>query len=173
LLFGLRRPDKGSVEIDGMDLREISLEKIRSQVAFVRGVEVFDGTILENVRVNRSHIELKEVRETLASIGLLEGITALPEGLMTRLSGGGQSPLSAGQTQRLMLARAIVGKPRLLILDESLDSIDANAHDKVLDVLFNRTAPWTLILTTHNADLTRYCDEVYYLREGKILSGRA
>ncbi len=172
LLFGLRKPDVGAVEIDGMDLREIPLEKIRPTIAFVRGIEIFDGTILENIKVNRPDIDLKEVRDVLASLDLLEGISALPQGLLTRLSGGNQSPLSSGQCQRLMVARAIIGKPRLLILDESLDNIDADSHKKVIDVLFNEKSPWTLILTTHNPDLASHCDQVYFLKDGKISKER-
>jgi putative ABC transport system ATP-binding protein len=171
LIFGLRKPDRGRVEIDGIDLREVQIEKLRCQMAFVRGVEIFDGSILENVRMNRPEIQIKDVRDTLDQLGLLESITALPDGVFTRLSGS-QSPLSAGQMQRLMLARAIVGKPRLLILDESLDNIDEGAHDKIIDVLFDHQAPWTLILTTHNIEIVSFCDQVYFLTKGKIREGR-
>ena len=166
LVYGLREPEIGTIEIDGVDLREISLEKMRLHIGFVRGVEIFHGTIFENVSLQRPHVTLQDVREVLDSLGLLDYVTSLPEGLMTSMVG--HPPLSAGQIQRLMIARAIVGKPRLLILDESLDSIDAESYPRVLDVLFNPAAPWTLILTTHNEAISSRCDEVYVLQGGKM-----
>ena len=172
VIFGLRRPTQGVVEIDGMDLRNVNLEELRADMSFIRGVEIFDATILENIRMKRPEITVEEVRATLESLDLLEGINALPEGMLTHLSGS-QCPLSSGQMQRLMLARAIVGKPRLLILDESLDNIDDQAHDKVMSVLFDKKSPWTLLLTTHNLEVVSFCDHFYFLSGGKIQEGRA
>jgi ABC-type bacteriocin/lantibiotic exporter with double-glycine peptidase domain len=167
LLFGLRKPEGGLIEIDGMDLREVAIENLRPHVSFVRGIEIFHGTILENVRVNRPSIPLQDVRDTLDSLDLLGNIARLPDGLLTSLSGD-QCPLSSGQMQRLMLARAIVGKPKLLIVDESLDNVDSESYKKVIEVLFQKNAPWTLILTTHNPDIPQYCDHVYLLEDGKL-----
>jgi ABC-type bacteriocin/lantibiotic exporter with double-glycine peptidase domain len=167
LALGLRTPQQGAVELDGVDLREARLEEVRSQVALVRGIALFEGTLLDNVRGGREALSLHEVREALAAVRLLEEVAALPEGLQTRLSGG-HLPLSTGQAQRLMLARALAGKPRLLVLDEALDSLDADVRTQVLDTVLAPGAPWTVLLTTHVPELAARCERVVRLEDGRL-----
>lgn len=167
LALGLRTPNQGAVELDGVDLREVRVEDVRSQVALVRGITLFEGSLLDNVRVGREALSLHEVREALAAVRLLEEVAALPEGLQTRLSGG-HLPLSTGQAQRLMLARALAGKPRLLVLDEALDSLDADVRTQVLDTVLAPGAPWTVLLTTHVPELAARCERVVRLEGGRL-----
>jgi ABC-type bacteriocin/lantibiotic exporter with double-glycine peptidase domain len=167
LVLGLRQPQHGAVELDGVDLREVSLEQLRAEAALVRGAELFDGTLLDNVRAGREALTLHEVREALEQVGLLEELSALPDGLQTRLAGS-LAPLSSGQAQRLALARAVAGRPRLLVLDEALDGLDPSQHAGVVDALLRPGAPWTLLLTTHEASLAGRCDRVLQLRDGRF-----
>lgn len=167
LALGLRAPTHGAVELDGVDLREVRLEELRSQVALVRGIELFEGTLLDNIRVGREELSLHQMREALAAVGLLEEVAALPEGLQTHLSGG-HLPLSTGQAQRLMLARALVGRPRLLVLDEALDSLDTRVRKQVLDTVLAPGAPWTVLLTTHLPELAARCERVVRLEGGRL-----
>jgi ABC-type bacteriocin/lantibiotic exporter with double-glycine peptidase domain len=167
LALGLRMPTRGTVELDGMDLREARVEEVRSQVALVRGIDLFEGTLLDNIRVGREGLSPQEVREALAAVRLLEEVTALPEGLQTHLSGG-HLPLSTGQAQRLMLARALAGRPRLLVLDEALDSLDADVRTQVLDTVLAPGAPWTVLLTTHVPELAARCERVLRLKGGRL-----
>lgn len=155
--LGLREPAQGSVELDGMDLREVSPHSLQAQVALVRGIQLFDGTVQENVAVGRAGVSLQDVREALDAVCLLDELMRLPDGLRTRLSGG-HTLLSPGQAQRLMLARALVGRPRLLVLDEALDSLDSDVRARVVDRLLAPGAPWTLLLTTHLPELAARCD---------------
>ncbi|MFM8316586.1 MAG: ATP-binding cassette domain-containing protein, partial [Deltaproteobacteria bacterium] len=113
LLFGIRDAKSGAVLIDGSDYRDISKESLRDQIALVRGLEVLSDTVLENIRMGRSEITLESARAALAQLGLLDEITQLPRGIHTMLSGEGR-PLSVGQVHRIVLARAIVTKPRLV-----------------------------------------------------------
>lgn len=152
LLFGLRMPRSGRIELDGMDYRLARLEDIRSQVALVSGFELIDGTIMDNLRMGRAEVTYAAARETLAAVGLLDEVLAFPDGLATHLFTGG-APLSDGQSRRLMIARAIVGRPRLLVVDESIEGLDRDQRDKVLATLLDPTAPWTLILVTHTLDV--------------------
>jgi putative ABC transport system ATP-binding protein len=168
LILGFRRPTAGFVELQGSDLRDINLEAVRKQIAVVRDVEIIDGTILDNIRIGRDDLSIEEVRAALTDVGLLDEIAALPEGLSTGLSGS-LSPLSAGQAQRLMLARAIVGKPQLLLLDEALDDIDYENKKTLLKKLFDPAAPWTLIVATHDTFELDACSRIVQLAEGKIL----
>ncbi len=157
VLFGMREPDSGYVEIDGMDVRDLRLESLRSHVAIVRGIEVFEGTLLENVRMGRDELSVADVRRALQMVKLLDDVLDLPEGLQTRLTSGGR-PLSLGQAERLMLARAIVGEPRLLVLDEVLDDMDRSVRDEVVPAILGRDARWTLLVVTHSLEVASLCD---------------
>ncbi|MCX7665062.1 MAG: ABC transporter ATP-binding protein/permease [Gemmataceae bacterium] len=159
VIAGLREPTTGIIELDGIDLRDLELESIRREVAHVGGVEIFAGTIMENLRVGRDGIGLHQIREALTTVGLERTIQNLPNGLQTTLIPTG-SPLSFSQSLRLCIARAILGNPRLLILDGVLDLIDLSDSKLLLDVLFSKQAPWTLIVATRSARVIERCDKV-------------
>jgi ABC-type bacteriocin/lantibiotic exporter with double-glycine peptidase domain len=163
LLFGQRAPEHGWIEIDGADLRTLKLETLREHVALVKGIEVIEGTVLDNVRMGRDTITQADVRDALRRVGLLDTILALPDGLETMLWAGG-SPLSLGQANRLMVGRAIVGQPRLLILDEALDHMDADIRETVVPAILDPGARWTLLVVTHSEEVARLCDRVVELK---------
>jgi len=165
LLCGLREPTSGRIELDGVDLREISLESLRSQVAVVRSVEVIEGTVADNVRMGRRELDSAGVRAALSAVGLLDEIHVLPDGLDTVLNPTG-APLSYGQVCRLMLARAIAGRPRLLVLDDFLDDLDLDTRRRVLPALIPADGGWTLIVTS------RYDDTFDALHQTIRLRGR-
>jgi putative ABC transport system ATP-binding protein len=166
VLYGLSKPPTGVVLVDGADLRALDLEEYRAQVALVRGDEAFEGSIYENVRMGRE-IDDARVREALTAVGLLDEIFGLPDGIDTRLAPGGL-PLSRGQTRRLLLARAIVDRPRLLVLDEALDGVDEAARRAVVGALFAADAPWTVLVTTHIDEVAALCDQQYVLDKGVL-----
>jgi ABC-type bacteriocin/lantibiotic exporter with double-glycine peptidase domain len=169
LIQGLRAPTAGHVAIDGVNLRDLNLEAVREPVAVVKGLDVVEGTILENVRLGRRRISQADAREALASVGLVEEIATLDEGLHTRLSADG-APLSLGQARRMMLARALAGRPRLLVLDEALDGLDLDARRRVLAAVLDPSAPWTLLAITHDPDVASRCDRRVTLRAGRVVA---
>jgi len=156
LLFGLRAPTSGYIEFDGTDLRDLRLDSLREHVAVVKGIEIFEGSILNNVAMGREELSVADVRRALQRAGLLEEVLELPDGLHTRLGTGG-APLSLGQAQRLMLARAIAGEPRLLVLDELLDNMDHQARQQVLPAVLGPEARWTLLVITHSSEVAGLC----------------
>lgn len=162
LAYGLQDPQKGMVLVDGIDVRHWGLPELREQVALVRGSEIVDGTIADNVRFGREDITLDEVRRALEYVGLMEAVLRFPQGLDTNLRAGGR-PLSSTQRARLMLARAIVTRPRLLMLDELLEGLDVEAVTELESYLFDSENPWTLVLVTRDPDLIQRCDEVVRL----------
>lgn len=115
--------------------------------------------------MGRHELTLGEVRAALGPLGLMEELAALPDGLHTRLSPDG-APLSGGQARRLMLARAIAGRPRLLVLDEALDGLDLDARRKVMSALTDRQAPWTLVVVTHSQEIAGRCRRAVALAGG-------
>lgn len=156
LLFGLRAPTHGFIEIDGIDLRDVKLESLREHVAIVKGIEIVQGTIYDNVRMGREFVTHGDVIRALRAVALLEDVQDFPEGVHTVLSADG-APLSLGQTERLMLARAIAGQPRLLVLDELLDDMDRAVRAEVLPALFGPSARWTLLVITHSPEVAALC----------------
>ena len=137
----------------------------------MRGIEVFTGTILDNVRLGRSDMTLLEVTDSLRRVGVLEEVQKLPEGMDTVLQQGGR-PLSGSQASRLMIARAIAGKPRLLILDDALDPVDRE-RETLCDMLFSPDAPWTLLCISERPDLLARCNRVMLLEDGDVKEVRA
>ncbi|MFM8270253.1 MAG: peptidase domain-containing ABC transporter [Pseudomonadota bacterium] len=162
LLYGIKNAHSGAILFDGFDYRDLSLESLRDQVGLVREVELLPETILDNLKAGRNEIPLEDIQEVLSRIGLLEELIELPGGLQTKLNGDGR-PLSFAQSRRLALARSILSKPRLLLVDETLDDLDEKAREKALEFLIQKSAPWTLIITTHDMNLARKCDTIISL----------
>lgn len=167
VLYGLRAPTEGRVLVDGSDLRAIHPESWREHVALVRDLEVFEGSIRENVRVGRPDVSEDDVRAALQAVGLWDDALATPEGLDTELTTGAPE-LSRGQACRLVLARAIAGKPRLLLLDETLDHLDGQARREIVRRLFDRSAPWTALVATQSPDVLRAADDVLVVEAGRV-----
>ena len=157
----------GAVEIDGVDIRNLRLDQVRSQVAVVRAPEIFHGSILDNIRIGRN-LTSAGVQRALAQVGAWEAIQNLPEGLDTILATGG-APLSDGRKQALNFARAVAGRPRLLIVDEALDAIqDADQRESLAALLFDPASPWTLILVSSRPELLRRCSRILHLPSGEL-----
>lgn len=164
VLFGLRAPSTGYVCLDNHDLRDLNLGLLRDTVSLVRAAEIVEGSVLDNLRLG-SELDLTAVRQALTQAGLLNDIAALPDGLNSRLCVHG-APLTAEQALRLTLARAMAGRPRLLLLDGVLDRIDQRLLPTLLDNLLAADAPWTLIITSHQPQVIARCR-----RRGRIEHG--
>ncbi|MCE2828075.1 MAG: ABC transporter ATP-binding protein/permease [Verrucomicrobium sp.] len=162
LMAGLREATSGRVLLNGTDLRLWQLGELRRQVFLVRGQEIVEGSILDNVRLGRPDLDIESVNRALEGVGLLGAIQQLPEGLETQLSPGGH-PLSGSQRSRLILARAIIRKPRLLLVDEALDGLETGTLERLEAALFDDREPRTLVLVTRDPDLIQRCDQVLHL----------
>ena len=150
LLFGSRDPADGRVEIDGVDTRELSLDALRHRVAIAASGEIIRGTIEHNITLGRPEADVETSRAALLRVGLLDELRGLPDGLGTALAPGG-SILSEGQRRRLAIARAIAGRPGLLIVDGLLDGLDTRTRDRVIEGLTDpEWACTVLFLGTHD-----------------------
>jgi ABC-type bacteriocin/lantibiotic exporter with double-glycine peptidase domain len=162
LLSGVRQPVSGHLELDGIDLRELRADSLREHLAVSRSIEIFHGTIDENVHLNRPHISAHDVREALAAVGLVDEVLQLPDGLNTMLQTNG-APLSTTQALRLMLARAIVGSPRLLLIDGTLDALSDDMQHALLARILGPSRPWTVLIATGRQVVIGRCDHVVTL----------
>lgn len=165
-LYGLRIPSGGRIFLDDQDLRDLSLGSLREQISLVRHAEVMDASIADNVAAGRN-IELGEIRAALDKVGLLDDITSLADGINTRLYAHGV-PLSPEQCLRLTLARAIAARPRLLLIDRSLDSMDQRWLPRLLNVLFAADNSWTLIIVSHEPRVISRCNRQARIRQGRL-----
>lgn len=171
LLFGMRTQAAGSYRVDDIDVRSLPLGDLRREMALVRHVEIFPGSVVENVRLGREGLSHADVSRALDDVGLLEELLALPEGLETVLRPNGR-PLSNRQAFRLMIARAIAGHPRLIVLDGALDQIDLREEqERLASILFAPDAPWTLICITERQDLLSRCTRTIRLEDGDTREG--
>lgn len=155
----LRLPRQGLLEYDGIDARQLDRPAARRQIAFLGRPEVFAGTLAENVRVGRGDVSAADIRRAFDAVCLTDRVARLPDGLETALAPDGR-PLSNNEIGRLAVARAIVGRPRLLLLDGSLDGLDLESCPELLDTLFDPAAPWTLVVATARDDIRSRCGRI-------------
>lgn len=167
LVYGLRAPEDGVIEVDGETVHTLEVRSLRSHVSMVRGIEIFEGSLLDNVIAGRSSVSRDDARGALEDVGLWDEVKTWKDGVDTPLSSYGAS-LSLGQARKLVLARAVVTKPRLLILDESLDDLDVRSRESVTRYLFDPERPWTVIVTTHDASTLRRCTRAVALEDGRF-----
>ncbi len=154
----LRVPEQGLLEFDGLDARSLDRAVTRLEVAYVGQSETFADTVAENIRVGRSELSAADVRRALEMVGLAEDVARLPEGIATPLASDGR-PLSANAISRLSIARALAGRPRLLLINGMLDALDTADCPQLIESLFDRSAPWTLVIVTAREDIRKRCDE--------------
>lgn len=162
LLNGMGLPQDGYIRLDGMDIRSWSLERLREQVLLLRDLEIVNGTVIENVRLGRVDIGLDVVTTALDRVRLLDDVLALPFGLNTTLVSGGL-PLSGRQRIRLLLARALVLKPRLLLLDEMLDGTGVETVKDLFATARAAAPGWTVLVATRDPVVAEQCDRVIRL----------
>jgi len=166
LLFGLRRATSGNIELDGVDADDLRPDVLRRHVSLVGPIEVIDGTIAENVHLDRGKVNSTAVHEALRRVDLLDDVFLLPDGLETELTATG-APLSESQQRRMVLARAIAGRPRLLIIDTLVDALPDEDALKLLSILSGKEFSWTLIVLSGRRQILDCCDRIVNLDGGK------
>jgi ABC-type bacteriocin/lantibiotic exporter with double-glycine peptidase domain len=149
----------GLAEIGGIDSRDVNRFAEGSMVAVAADIEIFHGTILEGITLNRLSIQQSDVREGMANTQLWDEVLALPRGLDTMLQTGGY-PLSHSQANRMMIARAIASRPRLLLIDETLDRLPPKMRSETWKNLSKSSQPWTIVIVTHDPEILAACSHV-------------
>ena len=169
LFCGLYEASHGIVKVNGMDVRDASLESLRRTVAMVSDTnEVFEGTVEDNIMLGRNHISHEDLQWALEFAQLSDELAKFPDGLQTEIVSEGRN-LSRGQIQRLLIARAILGRPQLLILDEGFTGIDENDKLTILDEFFKPEYNWTIIDISHDPEVVVRSKRVLVMAGGKIV----
>jgi ABC-type multidrug transport system fused ATPase/permease subunit len=169
LLFRLYDPTAGSVRLGGHDLRQVDVQQLRQSVGMVtQDVQLFHGSVRDNVRFFDTSIADTQIRAVLDEIGLIPWLDSLPAGLDSQLEPGGKG-LSAGQAQLLAFARVFLKDPGLVILDEPSSRLDP-ATEALLERAVERLLQGrTAIIIAHRLDTIARADDIAILADGKVL----
>jgi ABC-type multidrug transport system fused ATPase/permease subunit len=162
-------PDEGRVVIDGQDVRDVTLSSLRRQIGIVtQETFLFSGTIGENIRYGRPDATEEEVREAATVANALDFILALPDGFASSVGERGQH-LSGGQIQRIALARAVLGNPPILILDEATSAVDTDSESLIKEALARLMQGRTTFVIAHRISTVRRADRIVVMDGGKIV----
>jgi ABC-type bacteriocin/lantibiotic exporter with double-glycine peptidase domain len=168
ILSGLIQPTSGSFFINDDTYRKIDLQQYRSQIAtIINGETPFEGTILENITYNNPAITQEDIKWAIESVKLGAFIKSLPKGLDTKIFPEGKQ-LSSSNAQKILLARSIVNKPKILFYEDALDRMDADVAKEIIDFLTSSENKWTLIVSSKNPYWKEKCTRKITMEEGKI-----
>ena len=169
LLLRLIAPTSGTISVDGSTLSDIRLSSWRSNVGYVsQDLFLLNDSIFNNVRFYDEHISEGDVSNALKEAALEDMIVSLPRGIHTNVGERGVS-LSAGQRQRIVLARILVRKPTLLILDEATSALDTESEQAILKVLEDLRGKITIVIIAHRLSTVREADHLLMLERGCIV----
>ncbi|MBN2059276.1 MAG: ABC transporter ATP-binding protein [Deltaproteobacteria bacterium] len=170
LLTGIIMPDSGDILVDGISLRYIDLIKWRQMIGYVpQDFFLFNDTIYSNVSLNDPVITDQDVEDALRKAGVLEFVLSLPEGINTIVGERGAT-MSGGQRQRIAIARALVRKPKLLILDEVTTALDPETEAGICSNLVQMRGEMAILAISHQPTMVASADLVYHLDNGQIRS---
>lgn len=168
VLAGLLPSYHGALAFDGVSARDMDRGARHAAVGLVRPFpELFDGTLEENVAIGRAHLATADVAAAIEIAGLRDYVRALPDGLRTRVV---RSALPSNALRKLALARAIAGRPRLLLLDEFFHHLEAEYKRGLLARILDRDAGWTVIAASHDPAFLSACDRVLLIDEGRVIA---
>lgn len=170
ILSGAIKPTSGSFFINDDTYKKIDLIQYRSQIGTItQGETPFEGTILENITFNNPLITHEDVKWAIDSVKLGGFIKSLPNGLETKIFPDGRQ-LSSSNAQKILLARSIVNKPKILFYEEPLDKMDEEATKEIIDFITNKDNKWTVIVSSKNAYWKQKCNRKIRMQNGKIIA---
>jgi len=169
LLLGLYPSYEGSIVYSGVSLRDLHIGNLRSLIGDNMSKEqVFDGTLLENITLGRK-LPLQDVLWATDLVGLSNFVHGLPEGLQTYLVGGSQR-LSASIARKIVMARSLVRRPKLLIIDDFWVGMSRREKMNLMRILTGQQFSWTMIIVSNDRDVMELCDRTLLLQDGQLVA---
>ena len=166
-LLGFEKPEKGAIYYDRHDLQKTDPRSLRKHIGVViQNGQLFQGDIYSNITISAPQLTLDEAWEAAETAGIAQDIREMPMGMQTIISEG-QGGISGGQKQRLMIARAIAPKPKILIFDEATSALDNKTQKQVSDALDKLNC--TRIVIAHRLSTIRNCDRILVMDQGAII----
>lgn len=167
ILLGFEKPQKGAVYYDGKDINSMDVKSLRQKIGVVmQNGKLFQGDIYSNITISAPQLTLEQAWEAAEMAGMADDIRQMPMGMHTIISEG-HGGISGGQRQRLLIARAIAPKPRILIFDEATSALDNITQKQVSESL--ERLKCTRIVIAHRLSTIRHCDRIVVLDQGKIV----
>ena len=167
LIVGLHQPHSGTMLIDGIQLDSNNLQSWRSQIGYIpQQVYLFDGTVLENVCFGRP-VDRELLEMTLKQVNILDFLNS-KQGVDTLVGEGGVQ-LSGGQKQRIAIARALYGKPEVLVLDEATSSLDGETELRIMQEIYRVSQNKTLIVIAHRLSTIEGCNRIFKISHGNVI----
>jgi len=169
LIARLYDVNEGSILVDGVDVKQLSLSKLRSNIGIVsQEIYLFIGSIIENIRYAKPEASLEEVIWAAKMASAHDFIVTLPDGYETRVGAGGQE-LSGGERQRLSIARTIIQNPKILILDEATAAMDTETEGKIQAALNKLQTGRTTLAIAHRLSTLKDADKLAVINEGAVV----
>lgn len=169
LMIGLYPPSSGLVLIDGTDIRQVSPADLRSKIgALLQDNVLLTGSIRENILLGRDDADDEEMLRASKVTLTHEFVSKFPDGYDLQLADRGES-LSGGQRQSIAMARSLIGRPPILIMDEPTSSVDADTEKRLMENLRAEFEGRTLVLITHRPSLVRLVDRIFMISNGKLV----
>ena len=170
VLSGLLHPTSGNFYINDDTFRKIDIKQYRSRIgSIIQGETPFEGTILENITFNDKSISTEDLKWALDAVQLTSFIKTLPKGLDTKIFPEGKQ-LSSSNAQKILLARSIIHKPKILFYEEPTDKMDVKVANEIIDFITSEKNKWTVIVSSQNPHWITKCTREITMQKGTILS---
>lgn len=167
LMLGFETPQKGAIYYDGQDMQTLELKSLRRSIgAVMQDGKLFQGDIFSNITISAPWLTMDDAWEAAEMAGIADDIRRMPMGMHTLISEG-SGGISGGQRQRLMIARAVAAKPRILMFDEATSALDNLTQKQVSESL--DCLKCTRIVIAHRLSTIRRCDRILVLDRGRIV----
>ena len=166
-MLGFEKPQSGGIYYDNHDINDLDKRELRKKFGVVlQNGGLITGSIYENITIAAPGVKMSRVEETIREVGLEEDIRNMPMGLHTVIAEGAGT-ISGGQAQRILIARAIVGKPKVIFLDEATSALDNVTQKQIVDTLERLKA--TKVVIAHRLSTVQNCDRIIVLDKGDIV----
>ncbi len=170
LLMRFYDPEEGSIQINGTDIRDVSLHSLRLKTAMLeQETYLFDASVAENIAFGKPEASMDEIRTAAKRAGIADFIETLPDGYETQM-GQMAARLSGGERQRIGIARVLLRNPDLIVMDEPTSALDAFHEKELLETIRNEYHDKTVIIISHRQSTLGDCDTILQVKDGQILN---
>lgn len=173
LIAGLYKTKTGTISFNDFPFENLNPNNLRNMIGeCMMDESLFEGTILENIAMGRVNATLENVQWAVEKLGLLDFIKSLPKGYDTKIYANGKH-ISKSTIDKILIARAIAEKPKLLLIKDNLSTIEFEERKKIVDFLMQKEMPWTLIVATKDPIWETNADRIVVLENGELINDKS
>lgn len=170
IMLGLLNSWQGSITYDGIPLRNLDKDVLLSKIGdYVSQENMFEGTLIENLTLGRTEVKIADVINAVNCVGLTDYVNSLPEGFETKIVSGG-TRIPGSVARKVLLARALTGQPRLLLLDDLLLGVERKEKQRIMEHLAASNRNWTMIVVSNDPVVMKQCERVVLIESGKAIA---